>query len=335
MGNNLLNIKRNIVAFYIIVTSAILIYSIIHYFYGNLKFYLPFFILSEIGFTAGYIYFKKTLNYEKTVFIFFISGAFVAYAAFLDGGIDKTGKLWPILLISVSYLLLPVKKANIFTFGYMSVLSLTAISHVAGLIHLPYKPLSYITMFFILFIIIYVGNSVIKETVETLYMLEKFAHYDSLTRVYNRRKLSQILQNEIERAKRYQRPLSILILDVDNFKEINDTYGHSFGDEVLKEIAKILKMNIRKTDYVGRLGGEEFILILPETVKENAYKVAEKIRKAVEIYFEKNYGKRLTVSIGVSQLYDFDNQLLKDIIELADRALYKAKRNGKNMVVVH
>ncbi|WP_170145623.1 GGDEF domain-containing protein [Hydrogenothermus marinus] len=190
--------------------------------------------------------------------------------------------------------------------------------------------------------IIYIGNSFIKETVNTLNLLYEVANFDTLTNVYNRRKLYEILEYEIEKVKRYKRPLSLMIIDIDDFKKINDTYGHNFGDEILKEVAKILKSNIRKIDYVGRLGGEEFLVILPETTKEEAFFVGEKLRSAVERYFEANYGKKLTISIGISELDESllcneDCKLEKiilDLIEVADKSLYIAKRNGKNMVII-
>ncbi|RMA93050.1 diguanylate cyclase (GGDEF)-like protein [Hydrogenothermus marinus] len=218
----------------------------------------------------------------------------------------------------------------------------TTIAHLIGIINLPYKPISYITFYLAIFLIIYIGNSFIKETVNTLNLLYEVANFDTLTNVYNRRKLYEILEYEIEKVKRYKRPLSLMIIDIDDFKKINDTYGHNFGDEILKEVAKILKSNIRKIDYVGRLGGEEFLVILPETTKEEAFFVGEKLRSAVERYFEANYGKKLTISIGISELDESllcneDCKLEKiilDLIEVADKSLYIAKRNGKNMVII-
>jgi diguanylate cyclase (GGDEF)-like protein len=332
------NKKRNIVSFYLIVTAVIIIYSIIHYKIGGINFYLPFFVISWLGFTFSFIYFFKTYNYKKAVLFSFISGAIVSYAAFLQGGIDKTGFIWSVLLISISYFLMETRTANIFSFLYTFILGFTAILHLAGIISLPYNHLVYLTIFISIFTILYVGNSVIKETVKNLTLLHKAANYDSLTGVCNRKKLVEILKKELYRAKRYNRPLSVLLLDIDDFKKINDTYGHNFGDNVLKDFAKIIRMSIRATDYIGRWGGEEFIVLLPETDKKNAVAVAEKIRTLTENYFEEVYEKKITVSIGLADFRNLNKEnidyLISELIEMADRALYKAKKTGKNKVVM-
>ncbi len=338
MPNEVLNLKRNITAFYIIVSLILVIYSIIHYFIGGLKFYIPFFIISWLGFTFSWLYFRKNNDYEKTILYFFLSGSVVAYAAFLQGGIDKTGYLWSILLISVSYLLMETKKANLFSFSFGMILAFTILLHISGFITLPYNPLSYLTIFIIISIIVYVGNSVIRETIEKLIFLDKIANKDILTGLYNRKKIIEILRRELARAKRYNRPLSILLIDIDDFKKINDTYGHNFGDKILREFARLLRMSLRKLDYSGRWGGEEFIVILPETDKENAVKVAEKIRNLTANYFEEIYGKKITISIGLTEFKHWDKEsidlIIYEIIEIADNALYKAKRDGKNKVAV-
>ena len=116
------------------------------------------------------------------------------------------------------------------------------------------------------------------------------------------------------------------MMDIDHFKKVNDTYGHEFGDYVLKEFANVVKQNIRNSDIFARIGGEEFILILPHTSYESALKVAEKLRKAIEKHDFK--GKKITASFGVSE-FEGDLQMA---IEIADEALYEAKRNGRNQV---
>ena len=230
------------------------------------------------------------------------------------------------------------RKANLYCIVYGSILFLTMFMHSLGLISLPYNPFSYITMSAVIFIILYVGNIIVKETFEKLALLDKMANKDVLTNLYNRKKIIEILKRELTRAKRYNRPLSLLLLDIDDFKRINDTYGHNFGDEILREFARLLKMSLRKTDYAGRWGGEEFIVILPEIDKENAVKVAEKIKNLTANYFEEIYGKKITISIGLTEFKQLDKEsidlIIHEIIEIADRALYKAKRDGKNQVAV-
>ncbi len=156
--------------------------------------------------------------------------------------------------------------------------------------------------------------------------LRFLADTDSLTGFYNRRKIEEILAKEIERSRRYGNPLSVLFIDVDNFKELNDTYGHKSGDEVLRRIAEIIKSELRRTDYVGRFGGEEFMVILPETDSQSAFRVAERIRKRVEREDFKT-GK-VTVSVGVTELKEGDD--LNTLFNRVDRAMYLAKERGKN-----
>ncbi len=156
------------------------------------------------------------------------------------------------------------------------------------------------------------------------------AEIDSLTGFYNRKKIENLLNQEVERASRYKKDLSLLFIDLDNFKEINDTYGHLTGDKVIKEVAQIIKEEIRRTDFVGRFGGEEFLVVLPETRPSEALKVANRIRKRVE---DKRTGVgRITVSIGVTCMREGENP--ETLFNRVDRAMYLAKEKGKNRVEV-
>ena len=159
---------------------------------------------------------------------------------------------------------------------------------------------------------------------------------DSLTGCHNRRKFEADLEEEIARAKRYERPLSFLMIDIDWFKKYNDIHGHSKGDELLKEIAKLFVGKVRDTDKVYRYGGEVFVIMLPETDQEKALLVANRIQKAVE---QKQFAGQkesqpdgeLTVSIGVAS-YPWDGNSKNELLESADTALRHAKRSGRNCV---
>jgi len=167
---------------------------------------------------------------------------------------------------------------------------------------------------------------------QELYNLKNF---DSLTGAYNKSYFEARLNQEIERVNRYDKELSFIILDIDFFKKVNDTYGHTAGDYVLKDFAGIIKKMIRKTDVLGRVGGEEFAILIPETAKIGAVILAEKLRRLVEKNkFEfKNQIIPITVSMGVVSISNFEIiPTAHDFVEMADKLLYLAKREGRNQV---
>ena len=168
--------------------------------------------------------------------------------------------------------------------------------------------------------------------------LEKEAITDGLTGLYNHRHFYNRLEFEINRAARANSPVSVLILDVDNFKKYNDRYGHPKGDEVLRKCSAALRESVRGVDIAARYGGEEFAVILAETDKKGAIVVAENIRRAIEgLRFSDEEGDathNVTVSIGVSS-YPADTKEVNDLVKKADDALYTAKREGKNRVCAH
>ncbi len=169
----------------------------------------------------------------------------------------------------------------------------------------------------------------ITERKQAEHKLREYAEKDALTGLLNRRKFYEVLEQEKERAVRYARSLSLLMFDIDHFKAVNDTYGHSAGDKVLKTTASVVTDHIRKADVLGRIGGEEFAVLATETTAESALALAEKIRCAVEMA-EHDHAGKITVSIGVST-YDI-GLTLDEFVRRADEALYAAKNNGRNRV---
>lgn len=173
--------------------------------------------------------------------------------------------------------------------------------------------------------------------------LDRLAKTDALTGIQNRRAFFDILGVEFRRSRRYRRQLSVLMLDLDKFKSVNDRWGHQFGDYLLHETANLISMSIRESDILGRYGGEEFALALPETSEESALLVGEKLRAAVEAHEFRTHDIpppsmgpiRLTLSIGVASLPVEDDQDEADLIRRADQALYEAKRLGRNRVLVY
>ncbi|MEJ2141611.1 MAG: GGDEF domain-containing protein [Gammaproteobacteria bacterium] len=176
-------------------------------------------------------------------------------------------------------------------------------------------------------------NIELKQEVESRKLaeneLEHLATTDPLTSLYNRRKAHQFLEDEIGRVNRYKDPLSVVMIDIDHFKAINDLHGHAKGDEVLTSFSKMLLSSVRSTDIVSRWGGEEFLIICISSPAEKTVSLAEKLRKKVEQH-DFDGLKQVTFSAGVAQ-YDKDNNLV-DFINRADKALYIAKSTGRNTV---
>jgi diguanylate cyclase (GGDEF)-like protein len=173
------------------------------------------------------------------------------------------------------------------------------------------------------------------ELLRTNSELQRLTQTDHLTDVANRRHLAERLEEEYLRARRYDRPLSVALLDIDHFKRINDAHGHPGGDHALVEVAKLIKYTLRCHDFVARYGGEEFAMLLPETSADRAILALERVRSAIERADIRYADQRLslTVSLGMAS---FPHELVakaSDFITLADAALYDAKRSGRNRVV--
>jgi two-component system cell cycle response regulator len=173
-----------------------------------------------------------------------------------------------------------------------------------------------------------------NELVEKNQRLELLSITDGLTKLHNHRYFQDELARAFEESQRYQRPLSLAMIDIDFFKKVNDTYGHAVGDEVLKAISKRYADSVRSTDLVARYGGEEFAVMMPETELDDAVVFAEKIRALVEdTPIETQAGPiQATVSLGVSNVPYTKIHSSKELIVAADKALYRAKRNGRNQV---
>jgi len=160
------------------------------------------------------------------------------------------------------------------------------------------------------------------------------AHSDSLTELWNHGYFQYLLQDEVEKTKAMKSPLSMLMLDIDDFKALNDMFGHQAGDRILKELAQFLKNRSRKMDYVCRYGGEEFTIILPQADKDEAFSIAEHLRSEIEKHpfiqhISAESEKKLTVSIGIAT-FPRNGCSPSELISASDRALYQAKRKGKN-----
>ncbi len=169
-----------------------------------------------------------------------------------------------------------------------------------------------------------------KELEANLEEIKKLSITDPLTKVHNRLKFTQDSHEEMLRFKRYHETFAILMIDIDLFKEVNDTFGHDVGDHIIVQVARIAKDTLRQTDHFARWGGEEFIALLVNVDREKAYKLAERIRKNIRKMSFNNVGS-VTVSIGCSLVKE--NDRIEDVIKRADNGLYKAKNSGRNQSV--
>jgi two-component system cell cycle response regulator len=176
-----------------------------------------------------------------------------------------------------------------------------------------------------------IHNTLLYEKVKDLSMR------DSMTGLFNFRSFVETLRTEVERSVRYGQPLSCIMLDIDNFKMINDTYGHQSGDIVLKELARSLSLSLRSSDIAGRYGGDEFIIVLPSTDKKQAKSIARRLMnifgsRQIRIPSKEQF-LEATISLGISAMPE-DTVIMDDLIKMADEALYKAKNSGKNRIVM-
>jgi diguanylate cyclase (GGDEF)-like protein len=161
-------------------------------------------------------------------------------------------------------------------------------------------------------------------------ILEKVAFLDALTGLYNRRRIYEVMEQQLELSGRYGTPFCIALLDIDHFKRINDTFGHLKGDEILQQVATVLRSHLRNVDKLGRWGGEEFLLVLPQASLEEGIAAAERSRQTIEVQVSVE-GRAVTLSCGVTQYLPDDE--INVFLQRADDALYKAKEQGRNRVV--
>ncbi|MCT8985802.1 GGDEF domain-containing protein [Shewanella phaeophyticola] len=192
--------------------------------------------------------------------------------------------------------------------------------------------LSFLTMSFLSALYEYSRMQSYKNALELSRQYQDLAMRDPLTKLANRRNAATILEQEKSRLQRNNEPLSVLLCDLDHFKLVNDKYGHNGGDMVLTELSTLFKEQVRQQDCVARWGGEEFLIILPQTSAEQANIIAEKIRSSVEQHTVNFLSQQInvTISIGISQLSE--DQSIDELINTADKCLYQAKTLGRNRV---
>jgi diguanylate cyclase (GGDEF)-like protein/PAS domain S-box-containing protein len=170
----------------------------------------------------------------------------------------------------------------------------------------------------------------ISELEKTNRKLDKLATFDILTGVYNRRRFEMDIVEAAEKKEKYDSPFSIIMFDIDHFKQVNDQFGHKMGDVILQEIAAVVKRVLRESDRLFRWGGDEFVILLHETTLKNAYKAAEKVRETIETYDFEIENNKITISVGVGEYMRESG--IDQFLSGVDNALLKAKAGGKNRV---
>ncbi len=237
---------------------------------------------------------------------------------------DLLGILWIYPTTVLLFFVLTRKVANI-----LSALSVLLITGLAYYSRQPLQETSIVIASMLLTILF--ANIIVKTIVNLQNRLRDISIIDDLTGAYNRRHLNDSLETALARLKRYDNTISLVLLDIDHFKRINDTLGHSAGDQVLKNIVNIIWTSLRSMDMVFRYGGEEFIVLLPEITLNNAQQVAEKLRSRIQNTDIIDH-QHVTISAGVAQISA--KETVDNLLKRVDDALYKAKNSGRNRVCI-
>lgn len=247
---------------------------------------------------------------------------------------------WVLLLCTLALFVSRPQYGRVWAAGYYLTFVGVGVSRIVGdagagdLAWSAYRPLllQYLStgaLLLLLFVLSRLKHNRIQETLETE-ELRRRAHTDYLTGLPNRRKMTALIEQALERAQRYSQPFSVILFDIDHFKDVNDNHGHDVGDDVLRRIATIVAANVRKVDRVGRWGGEEFLIFTPEADLEHAIGYARRLNRLVAAYSHDPAGT-VTASFGVTTYRAGDT--LHDILKRADHALYRAKSLGRDKVI--
>ena len=280
--------------------------------------------------------------FKKTNKIFYVSVAttftltFVILSLLHLTNHDNYSLIWITVIPPAAFYLLGKKYGLIYTVGFFVYVFVYIIFNFKKWEANGFQMSAIFNIFIASFAIVYIimyfeiskqeAYDSMKEKNKELALLSRM---DRLTGIFNRYKLDEMLEKEFLKAKSTNVVFTLIIADLDFFKKMNDTYGHIKGDQILKKTAKILQRNIRDKDILGRWGGEEFLIICPDTKREEAYIIAERIRKNIETYSFDGI-KNLTISIGLSEFQASDG--INSVLRRADKALYKAKDSGRNRV---
>lgn len=281
-------------------------------------------MLIAIGFNLCAIGCYYLRYFYPSALLFTISVFIVCFSILLQG--EHPLYMWFATVPMLSIFLLPLKDAVVFVVLFvLGFLYVGSIYHKHSLRTLIY----YFTNLGVFIYVFSVASYILKRIIEENFLnIIEVSVKDPLTGAFNRYGISDFIKDEIEKAKRYDYPISVIMLDINDFKKVNDTFGHCKGDEVLRRVSEVVMKNIRTCDKFVRWGGEEFIIVCPHVDLRKALKIAEKLRKCIEDC--DCGGVRVTASFGVAEI-DISKEF-DEAIKRADDALYLSKRKGKNRV---
>jgi len=316
--------------FLIIGMFAFFFFALLHLFFIHNYFIAFIDFVSFVIFLCLYLDIKKNKNIKKAAIIGLFMLSFFMFSFVYFNHNNSFGLIWtifvPIFAISQFKPKTGVRIALIYYLFLFSFL-------LYGVLYWNEQSWD-ITSFFRLFIASMILTFIYYATEQSFEnlskQLKKLTYFDALTALFNRRKIDEIMQEKFHEHQRYGTSLSIAILDIDDFKILNDTYGHSIGDTVLKEFSSLLSQSSRKTDAVGRWGGEEFMIIMPNTSLEQAHLNMQRFMSTLASH-DFMHVNTLTCSVGICQA-DATNGTIDKLFLCADNALYYAKRNGKNQI---
>jgi diguanylate cyclase (GGDEF)-like protein len=299
---------------------------------------------------AMYLITAKLRRESRSRFTMYIL-LYISIAVIMMGGIvitvfDQviTSNITPFILscvvVGIVFLIRPAISVLIFLFSYLAYYTLIGIyindadillsNRVNGITAVALGLFTSVILWHYNYINIVQKRYIEKQNIQ----LEQMAYHDSLTDLPNRRMFDKLVEHEFSMMRKEGYESVLVLMDIDDFKTVNDTYGHLAGDDVLRQFAKLLRSNLRETDYIARFGGEEFILLMPSTTLEEGYAYAENLRKLImeNIFIVESKEMHLTSSIGMCKLTKGKSE--KHYFCSADKALYRAKQLGKNRVVV-
>lgn len=277
----------------------------------------------------SFVTLRKDKHYYKVAVWAYILAPtiMISFALFLSDN-NFTRVILPLFPIVVGYFFLD-KRSGLLIALYSLILIVASLFTDIGL-----EPKDWISTILLIIMMIFVFNffhNMHEDHTKVLEVinqeLKDISVTDKLTQIKNRRGLDEALANEMVRFNRFRRPLGVMILDIDHFKVVNDTYGHLAGDEVLKKLSTLLSSNLRDTDILGRWGGEEFLVICPETTLEGTKKLSAMLHKIVEAYNFDQVGQ-ITISIGYGIAKE--NDICESLLNRIDKYLYYVKQNGRN-----